>query len=90
GTLKGKWRYLIPAITPIHNHVFIPNYQDFKIQDFRYSDGLECFKAINIGRGFCDGEDGDRGLATLGECGGKALCDRGEEFCEEDMMNLEG
>nr|GEZ56218.1 retrovirus-related Pol polyprotein from transposon TNT 1-94 [Tanacetum cinerariifolium] len=20
GTLKGKWRYLIPAITPIHNH----------------------------------------------------------------------
>nr|GFB18467.1 hypothetical protein [Tanacetum cinerariifolium] len=40
GTLKGKWRYLIPAITPIHNHVLIPNYQDFKIQDFRYSDGF--------------------------------------------------
>nr|GEX17795.1 hypothetical protein [Tanacetum cinerariifolium] len=38
GTLKGKWRYLIPAITPIHNHVLIPNYQDYKIQDFRYSD----------------------------------------------------
>nr|GFA43755.1 hypothetical protein [Tanacetum cinerariifolium] len=51
GTLKGKWRYLIPAITPIHNHVLIPNYQDFKIQDFRYSDGFECFQAINIGRG---------------------------------------
>nr|GEY27674.1 hypothetical protein [Tanacetum cinerariifolium] len=50
GTLKGKWRYLIPAITPIHNHVLIPNYQDFKIQDFRYSDGFECFQAINIGR----------------------------------------
>nr|GEY52067.1 uncharacterized mitochondrial protein AtMg00810-like [Tanacetum cinerariifolium] len=50
GTLKGKWRYLIPAITPIHNHVLIPNYQDFKIQDFRYSDRFECFQAINIGR----------------------------------------
>nr|GFA24071.1 hypothetical protein [Tanacetum cinerariifolium] len=50
GTLKRKWRYLIPAITPIHNHVLIPNYQDFKIQDFRYSDGFECFQAINIGR----------------------------------------
>nr|GEY60855.1 hypothetical protein [Tanacetum cinerariifolium] len=50
GTLKGKWRYLILAITPIHNHVLIPNYQDFKIQDFRYSDGFECFQAINIGR----------------------------------------
>nr|GEU92790.1 phospholipase-like protein [Tanacetum cinerariifolium] len=50
GTLKGKWRYLIPAITPIHNHVLIPNYQDFKIQDFRFSDGFECFQAINIGR----------------------------------------
>nr|GEZ96491.1 hypothetical protein [Tanacetum cinerariifolium] len=49
GTLKGKLRYLIPAITPIHNHVFIPNYQDFKIQDFCYSDGFECFQAINIG-----------------------------------------
>nr|GEW38609.1 hypothetical protein [Tanacetum cinerariifolium] len=50
GTLKGKWRYLIPAKPPIHNHVLIPNYQDFKIQDFRYSDGFECFQAINIGR----------------------------------------
>nr|GFA33677.1 hypothetical protein [Tanacetum cinerariifolium] len=49
-TLGGKWRYLIPAITPIHNHVLIPNYQDFKIQDFRYCDGFECFQAINIGR----------------------------------------
>nr|GEY31542.1 hypothetical protein [Tanacetum cinerariifolium] len=49
GTLKGKWRYLIPAKPPIHNHVFIPNYQDFKIQDFCYSDGFECFQAINIG-----------------------------------------
>nr|GEV18932.1 hypothetical protein [Tanacetum cinerariifolium] len=46
----GKWRYLIPAITQIHNHMLIPNYQDFKIQDFRYSDGFECFQAINIGR----------------------------------------
>nr|GEZ25614.1 DNA-directed DNA polymerase [Tanacetum cinerariifolium] len=50
GTLKGKWRYLIPVIPPIHNHVLIPNYQDFKIQDFRYSDGFECFQSINIGR----------------------------------------
>nr|GEW77545.1 hypothetical protein [Tanacetum cinerariifolium] len=30
--------------------MLIPNYQDFKIQDFRYSDGFECFHAINIGR----------------------------------------
>nr|GFA08886.1 hypothetical protein [Tanacetum cinerariifolium] len=50
GTLKGKWRYLIPAKPPIHNLVLIPNYQDFKIQDFRYSDGFECFQAIKIGR----------------------------------------
>nr|GFD01427.1 hypothetical protein [Tanacetum cinerariifolium] len=50
GTLKGKVRYLIPAKPPIHNHVLIPNYQDFKIQDFRYSDGFECFQAIKIGR----------------------------------------
>nr|GFB43426.1 hypothetical protein [Tanacetum cinerariifolium] len=50
GTLKGKWRYLIPAKPPIHNHVLIPNYQDFKIQDFCYSDGFECFQAIKIGR----------------------------------------
>nr|GEV08605.1 Gag-Pol polyprotein [Tanacetum cinerariifolium] len=50
GTFKRKWRYLIPAITPIHNHMLIPNYQDFKIQDFHYSDGFECFQAINIGR----------------------------------------
>ncbi|GKE72734.1 hypothetical protein Tco_1534775, partial [Tanacetum coccineum] len=28
---------------------------------------------------FCDGEDGDRGLATIVECGGEALCDRGGE-----------
>nr|GEY52849.1 hypothetical protein [Tanacetum cinerariifolium] len=50
GTLKGKWRYLIPAKPPIHNHVLIPNYQDFKIQDFCDFDGFECFQAINIGR----------------------------------------
>nr|GEZ23864.1 hypothetical protein [Tanacetum cinerariifolium] len=50
GTLKGKWRYLIPTIPPIHNHVLIPNYQDFKIQDFRYSDGFRCFQAIKKGR----------------------------------------
>nr|GEV04711.1 putative reverse transcriptase domain-containing protein [Tanacetum cinerariifolium] len=50
GTLKGKWRYLILAKPPIHNHVLISNYQDFKIQDFHYSDGFECFQAINIGR----------------------------------------
>nr|GEV66226.1 hypothetical protein [Tanacetum cinerariifolium] len=47
---RRKWRYLIPSIPPIHNHVLIPNYQDFKIQDFCYSDGFECIQAINIGR----------------------------------------
>nr|GEY13062.1 uncharacterized mitochondrial protein AtMg00810-like [Tanacetum cinerariifolium] len=52
GTLKGKWSYLIPAIPPIHNHVLIPNYQEFKIQDFCYSNGFECFQAINIERIF--------------------------------------
>nr|GEZ52743.1 reverse transcriptase domain-containing protein [Tanacetum cinerariifolium] len=50
GTLKGKWRYLIPAEPPNHNHMLIPNYQDFKIQDFRYSDGFECFQDIKIRR----------------------------------------
>nr|GEZ07762.1 hypothetical protein [Tanacetum cinerariifolium] len=49
GTLKGKWRYLIPAKPPIHNHVLIPNYQDIKIQDFCYSDGFKCFQATKIG-----------------------------------------
>nr|GEY68638.1 hypothetical protein [Tanacetum cinerariifolium] len=48
GALKGKWRYLIPAEPPNHNHMLIPNYQDFKIQDFRYSDGFECFQDIKI------------------------------------------
>nr|GEZ79948.1 hypothetical protein [Tanacetum cinerariifolium] len=48
--MVGKWRYLILAKPPIHNHVLIPNYQDFKIQDFCYSDGFECFQAIKIGR----------------------------------------
>nr|GEY89364.1 hypothetical protein [Tanacetum cinerariifolium] len=41
---------MIPAKPPIHNHVLIPNYQDFKIQDFCYYDGFECFQAIKIGR----------------------------------------
>nr|GEY25308.1 hypothetical protein [Tanacetum cinerariifolium] len=50
GTLKRKWRYLILAKPLVHNHVLIPNYQDFKIQDFRYSDRFECFQAIKIGR----------------------------------------
>nr|GFA82829.1 hypothetical protein [Tanacetum cinerariifolium] len=50
GTLKRKWRYLIPAKLPIYNNVLIPNYQDFKVQDFCYSDGFECFLAIKIGR----------------------------------------
>nr|GEZ03402.1 putative ribonuclease H-like domain-containing protein [Tanacetum cinerariifolium] len=50
----GKWRYLIPAEPPIHNHMLTPNYQDFKIQDFRYSDGFECFQAIKIGRTIID------------------------------------
>nr|GFA45034.1 putative reverse transcriptase domain-containing protein [Tanacetum cinerariifolium] len=30
--------------------MLIPNYQDFKIHDFRYSDGFEYFQAIKIGR----------------------------------------
>nr|GFA00116.1 hypothetical protein [Tanacetum cinerariifolium] len=50
GTLKGKWRYLIPAKPPIHNHVLIHNYQDLNTQYFRYSDGFKCFLAIKIGR----------------------------------------
>nr|GFB36271.1 hypothetical protein [Tanacetum cinerariifolium] len=29
--------------------MLIPNYQDFKIQDFRYSDGFGCFQAFKIG-----------------------------------------
>nr|GEY38503.1 hypothetical protein [Tanacetum cinerariifolium] len=49
-TLKRKWRYQIPAKPPIYNHMLIPNNQDFKIQDFHYSDGFECFQAIKIGR----------------------------------------
>nr|GEZ02711.1 hypothetical protein [Tanacetum cinerariifolium] len=39
-TLKRRWRYLIPAESHIHNHMLIPDYQDNKYQDFRYSDEL--------------------------------------------------
>nr|GEX69895.1 uncharacterized mitochondrial protein AtMg00820-like [Tanacetum cinerariifolium] len=49
-TLKGRWRYLIPAESQIHNHVLIPDYQDIIFQDFCYSDGIECFQVIKIGR----------------------------------------
>nr|GEV59707.1 hypothetical protein [Tanacetum cinerariifolium] len=44
-TLKMRWRYLIPAESHIHNCMLIPNYQDIKYQDFRYSDELS-----NLGR----------------------------------------
>nr|GEZ32560.1 hypothetical protein [Tanacetum cinerariifolium] len=44
-TLKKKWRYLVPAESHIHNCMLIPNYQDNKYQDFRYSDELS-----NLGR----------------------------------------
>nr|GEW31322.1 hypothetical protein [Tanacetum cinerariifolium] len=37
----GRWRYLIPVEPQIHNHIF---------QDFRYSDGFECYQVIKIGR----------------------------------------
>nr|GEY79143.1 hypothetical protein [Tanacetum cinerariifolium] len=39
-TLKRRWRYLVPAESHIHNHMLIPEYQDNKYQDFRYSDEL--------------------------------------------------
>nr|GEW54485.1 reverse transcriptase domain-containing protein [Tanacetum cinerariifolium] len=45
-TLKGRWRYLIPAEPQIHNHMLIPDYPDIIFQDFRYSDGFECFQAL--------------------------------------------
>nr|GEY45408.1 hypothetical protein [Tanacetum cinerariifolium] len=44
-TLKGRWRYLVPAESHIHNHMLIPDYQDNKYQDFCYSDELS-----NLGR----------------------------------------
>nr|GEV46220.1 reverse transcriptase domain-containing protein [Tanacetum cinerariifolium] len=40
-----RWRYLVLAESHIHNGMFIPNYQDIKYQDFRYSDELS-----NLGR----------------------------------------
>nr|GEV22034.1 hypothetical protein [Tanacetum cinerariifolium] len=49
-TLKKRWRYLIPAESQIHNHMLIPDYQDIKYQDFRYSDEFECYQVIKIGR----------------------------------------
>nr|GEY45969.1 hypothetical protein [Tanacetum cinerariifolium] len=49
-TLKRRWRYLIRAESQIHNHMLIPNYQDIKFQDFRYSDGFECYQVIKIER----------------------------------------
>nr|GFB49145.1 hypothetical protein [Tanacetum cinerariifolium] len=39
-TLKGRWRYLVPAESHIHNYMLIPDYQDNKYQDFRYSNEL--------------------------------------------------
>nr|GFA26328.1 RNA-directed DNA polymerase, eukaryota, reverse transcriptase zinc-binding domain protein [Tanacetum cinerariifolium] len=44
-TLKTRWRYLVPAESHIHNRMLIPDYQDIKYQDFRYSDELS-----NLGR----------------------------------------
>nr|GEZ33143.1 hypothetical protein [Tanacetum cinerariifolium] len=35
----------VPAESQIHNYMLIPNYQDIKYQDFRYSDELS-----NLGR----------------------------------------
>nr|GEU63870.1 reverse transcriptase domain-containing protein [Tanacetum cinerariifolium] len=49
-TLKRRWRYLILAESQIHNHMLIPDYQDIIFQDFRYSDGFECYQVIKIGR----------------------------------------
>nr|GEW39647.1 hypothetical protein [Tanacetum cinerariifolium] len=39
-TLKRRWRYLVLAESHIHNHMLIPDYQENKYQDFRYSDEL--------------------------------------------------
>nr|GEX05375.1 hypothetical protein [Tanacetum cinerariifolium] len=44
-TLKRRWRYLVPVESHIHNRMLIPNYQENKYQDFRYSDELS-----NLGR----------------------------------------
>nr|GEX22100.1 retrovirus-related Pol polyprotein from transposon TNT 1-94 [Tanacetum cinerariifolium] len=52
-TLKGRLRYLILAEPQIHNHMFIPEYQDIIFQDFRYSDGFECYQVIKIGSKQC-------------------------------------
>nr|GEW02706.1 retrovirus-related Pol polyprotein from transposon TNT 1-94 [Tanacetum cinerariifolium] len=57
-TLKRRWRYLIPAESQIHNHMLIPDYQDIKFQDFRYSDGFECYQVIKIGRTYTRGASG--------------------------------
>nr|GEZ93975.1 hypothetical protein [Tanacetum cinerariifolium] len=51
-TLKRRWRYLVPAESHIYNCMLIPNYQDIKYQDFRYSDELSI-----LGR---DGENLDK------------------------------
>nr|GEX39262.1 hypothetical protein [Tanacetum cinerariifolium] len=85
GTLKGKRRYLIPAIPTIHNHVLIPNYQDFKIQEFCYSDGFECFQAIKIGRY----EHSGIGFEGLG---GRSMISlrNGLDGCEEGVSLEEG
>nr|GEW00952.1 hypothetical protein [Tanacetum cinerariifolium] len=49
-TLKRRRRFLIPAKSQSHNRMLIPDYQDIIFQDFRYSDGFECYQVIKIGR----------------------------------------
>nr|GEW34954.1 hypothetical protein [Tanacetum cinerariifolium] len=48
-SIVGRWRYLIPADSQIHNYMLIPDYQDIIFQDFRYFDEFECYQVIKIG-----------------------------------------
>nr|GEX13778.1 retrovirus-related Pol polyprotein from transposon TNT 1-94 [Tanacetum cinerariifolium] len=47
-TLKRMWRYLVLAELHIHNHMLIPDYQDNKYQDFRYSDDLSKSRKLEL------------------------------------------
>nr|GEZ12327.1 hypothetical protein [Tanacetum cinerariifolium] len=83
GTLKGKWRYLILAEPPIHNHMLTPNYQDFKIQDFYYSDGFECFQANKIG------SDATVYAFLANQPNGQLVHKDLEQVCEDDLEEMD-
>nr|GEW50057.1 retrovirus-related Pol polyprotein from transposon TNT 1-94 [Tanacetum cinerariifolium] len=59
-TLIRRWRYLVPAESHIHNRMLIPNYQDNKYQDFRYSDELS-----NLGRGKIESINADEDITLV-------------------------